>query len=558
VSLRARLALAMMVAALLPMVVVLGVPLMRAGGRAREESLRRLDLARRQARFLVERARREAASRVESAAADLGGNRATLERVLGGPEESAHAVARLLAERHGLEPLEILGANGKILATSRPDRAAGTRSALASVPEGEAVLLPASEDGEAPLALFARRGVADPREPIALVAGRAVGRELIQDVAEITGEPAALLDGSGRVLIRAGGDAVAGERVDGDVPLGEAGFRIRVSSPAGDVRRERRDLWTAFAGIAPFALVSALFVGVLFAERISRPIRALAERADEIASGRAGFALVDPERDEVRRLTRSFERMIDALGESERARLAAERAAAWQEVAQRIAHEVKNPLSPIRLAVQNLLRTREKSPQDLDRALTEESATILEEVESLRRLVDEFSRFARLPRPQPISCDPRQLARQALTLFSRRIEAAGIWVQVDAESAPDHFRADPDQIGQVLKNVLANALDVLEEASDRRLWLLLRAEAGARSMVRFEVRDSGPGLTDEASRRIFEPYFTTRGERGGTGLGMAIAYRIVSDHGGSIEASGAPGRGTTITIRLPVDGPREP
>ena len=557
-SLRARLALAMMVAALLPMVVVVGVPLARAGARAREESERRLDLARRQARFVIERTRRETGSRVESAASELGSNPAAIERVLGGPEEAAHAVARSLAERHGLDPLDLVGADATVLATSRSDLAAGSKSALASIPEGTAVVLPASPESEAGVvSIFVRRGVPYPRESIAIVGGRPIGGDLVRDIAEITGEPASLLDGSGRVLDRSGEPSEPGDRVASDVPLGEGGFRIQVSSPAGDVRRERRDLWTAFAGIAPLALVAALVVGVLFADRISRPIRALALRADEIRTGRVGFALVDPERDEVLRLTRSFERMVDSLAGSERARLAAERVAAWQEVAQRIAHEVKNPLSPIRLAVENLRRTREKAPEDLDRALEEESRTILEEVESLRRLVDEFSRFARLPRPHPIACDPRQLVEQTLSLFASRIDTMGARVRLDAEGAPDRIHADPDQIGQVLKNVLANALDALEEASERQLHVVLRRDDGLGLGIRIEVRDTGKGLTSEEARRIFEPYFTTRKERGGTGLGMAIAYRIVTDHGGSIEAVGLPGRGATITIRLPIAGPKE-
>src|SRR5207245_1912463 len=176
----------------------------------------------------------------------------------------------------------------------------------------------------------------------------------------------------------------------------------------------------------------------------------------------------------------AFNRMLEALSESESQRGAAERIAAWQEVARRIAHEVKNPLSPIRLAVENLRRTRQKAPDEFERSFEEETTTILEEVESLRRLVEEFSLFARLPRPR----------------------------------------------------------------------------GGAR--VRFaeiEIRATGVGFEPEALRRVFEPYFTTRAERGGTGLGMAIAYRIVTDHGGRILAGGAPGRGAAVTVRLPVEGP---
>ena len=248
--------------------------------------------------------------------------------------------------------------------------------------------------------------------------------------------------------------------------------------------------------------------------------------------------------------------MLDALSDSERQRLGAERIAAWQEVAQRIAHEVKNPLSPIRLAVENLRRMRAIGTGEFDRAFEEETGTILEEVDSLRRLVDEFSQFVRLPRPRLVQCSLRELVAQGRALFASRLEAARVRVEIDESEAPPFVLADPEQIGRALKNVVANAIDALEPVAERRLWIKLGRGRGARGeLATIEVRDSGVGLPPEALRRIFEPYFTTRSDRGGTGLGMAIAHRIVTEHGGTIQAEGAPGRGATITIRLPVDGP---
>src|SRR5207245_7681777 len=124
----------------------------------------------------------------------------------------------------------------------------------------------------------------------------------------------------------------------------------------------------------------------------------------------------------------AFNRMLEALSESESQRGAAERIAAWQEVARRIAHEVKNPLSPIRLAVENLRRTRQKAPEEFERSFEEETTTILEEVESLRPVVEEFPLFARLPRPRAIACDLHQLISQTLALFAPRVQAAEVTV----------------------------------------------------------------------------------------------------------------------------------
>jgi nitrogen fixation/metabolism regulation signal transduction histidine kinase len=348
------------------------------------------------------------------------------------------------------------------------------------------------------------------------------------------------------------------------VPLGHDDWRVRISVPAGDAREVRRELFVAFAGVAPFAIASAVIIGTLLAAGISSPIRTLASRAEAIAAERAGgpLSLIN-DTNEVRRLDQSFDQMLDALSQSERQRGAAERIAAWQDVARRIAHEVKNPLSPIKLAVENIRRTREKAPQDLDRSLQEETGTILEEVESLRRLVEEFSLFSRLPRPEPVACDLRQTVQGALTLFAPRIASSSVHVEVKDEGFPERVTADPDQIGRALKNILSNALDSMDALGPdgvRRLDITLRRIMSVRGGVRspfaeIEIRDSGVGLDADGQRRIFEPYYTTRAERGGTGLGMAIAYRIITDHNGRIQATGAPGRGATLTVRLPIDDP---
>ena len=377
----------------------------------------------------------------------------------------------------------------------------------------------------------------------------------------MSGEPVHLLDPDSIIVATSGESHFAEERVTADLPIGGDGWRIRLSVPEGDAWRIRRQLLTSLAGVAPFAVISALIVGALLAQGISRPIRSLVARVDTLTAERAAAPLtVGRARDEVRRLTLSFEQMLEALEESERQRGAAEKIAAWQDVARRIAHEVKNPLSPIRLAVENLRRTRTRSPDDFDRALEEETATILEEVDSLRRLVDEFSKFARMPAPRPASCDLRAIIAQVLALFAPRMVSEAVRVTMNDAESPPSIRADAEQIGRVLKNVISNALDAMQTVSDRHLEITVRRVEGTRRgaaayYVEVAVRDNGTGFTPDALRRVFEPYFTTRSGSGGTGLGMAIAYRIVADHGGTIRAGEAPGGGATITMRLPIGGP---
>jgi two-component system nitrogen regulation sensor histidine kinase NtrY len=599
-----RLTWALVLAALGPMLIVVGATLLRAERRAESEAAARLDIARGQARILLDRHREEAMARLEEAATDLSQDLFAFEAPLGGESAArgegsdgrgtsagrgagasveALEKARTLAQRRGLDYLEILDDEGRILSNSRMDAEAqsGRTSALASLDESGVVVrqIPAevSYPGRTRAAILGRRIVPLANVPLSVAGGRWLDERWLGVVAAITGGPAFLVDPSGAVVVRAGfptaGDAdiappgAAGaepptkgesgrvDRISGEIPVGE-GWRVRVTAPAADVGRARRELGAIALGIAPFALATALVLGIVLAQGITRPIRALAARAEEISAREAAPIRLHPDVDEVRRLTLAFDQMLEALARSEQQRVSAERIAAWQEVAKRIAHEVKNPLSPIKLAVENLQRTRQKAPAELDRALDEESATILEEVESLRRLVDEFSQFARLPAPQLAECDPRAVVDSALALVAPRIAACGVSVDVVSDGAPPAIRADAEQIGRALKNVLLNALDAMETATEPRLRLVLSGpDAAGTGFLMIEVHDTGRGIEPPALKRIFEPYYTTRPERGGAGLGMAITHRIVHEHAGSIHAASAPGRGTTITIRLPIAGP---
>ena len=564
-TLRGRLTCALMAAALLPMAVAVGVMILRAAKTAQQEAEARLEAARKQALVLLDQHKSETVLRIERAAEDLARDPSALEPLRGSAIPAARETARWLAYRHGLDHLEIIGSDGTVLSTSQRDVGVGQLGALAGISEEDVqlrLLPPAAQAGTSRAGFFALRAVPLADERLSIAGGRAVDRQLVSAIAEITGGPASLVGVSGSVVEAAGDASPSRGRLTGEVRLGSADdgdWKIVVSVPAADVRRTRRDLLVAFAGIAPFALASALAVGVALAHGVSRPIRALAARADSISAEQSAPFSLPIEQDEVRSLALSFDRMLEALSQSEKQRLAAERVAAWQEVARRVAHEVKNSLSPIKLAVENLRRTREKAPAEFDRAFDEEASTILEEVESLRRLVDEFSQFARLPRPRPVPCDLEEIVLQALALFSPRIEEGGVRVELTHEGSLEPLLADREQLSRALKNVLTNALDALEPVADRRLAIALRRVEAAAGMegeaVEIEVRDSGVGFEPEALRRVFEPYFTTRAERGGSGLGMAIAYRIVSEHGGMIRASGSPGSGATITIRLPMKGP---
>jgi hypothetical protein len=233
--------------------------------------------------------------------------------------------------------------------------------------------------------------------------------------------------------------------------------------------------------------------------------------------------------------------------------LRAQKTAAWREVAQRIAHEIKNPLTPIQLSAERIQRLMERSAgappsPELAGAVAESAALIGREVATLKRLADEFSQFARFPASQPVPAPLNAIVENALEVFDGRL--AGI--RVHAELAPDLplVPLDPEQIKRAVVNLIDNAAEALERSIHREIWVRTSLDA-ERDVVEITVADSGPGIPLEAKEKLFLPYFSTK-ERG-TGLGLAIVSRIVSEHNGSIRVEENEPTGSRFVMDLPTD-----
>jgi two-component system nitrogen regulation sensor histidine kinase NtrY len=221
----------------------------------------------------------------------------------------------------------------------------------------------------------------------------------------------------------------------------------------------------------------------------------------------------------------------------------AQRLAAWQEVARRIAHEIKNPLTPIQLSAQRL-RKRYLESISKDREIFDQcTATIINQVDEIKRLVTEFSDFARMPRIKKETADLVSLAADTLVLY--REAHKHIAFRLEQEKILS-FAFDPVQIRRVLINLLDNAVSVLGEGG--AVTITVRHDASPQT-VSVTVSDNGPGIPEEVKRRLFEPYFSTR--KSGTGLGLAIANTIVSEHNGTIRVQDNTPTGTTVTVELP-------
>ncbi|HPA95936.1 MAG: PAS domain-containing protein [Thermoanaerobaculia bacterium] len=229
--------------------------------------------------------------------------------------------------------------------------------------------------------------------------------------------------------------------------------------------------------------------------------------------------------------------VLEDLTELERAR----KLAAWSEAARRVAHEIKNPLTPIRLAAERIVAKHRQGSPDLGETLEEGAETIVTSVTRLQAMVDEFSRFARMPQPQPRMISLASLAGELLPLY------AGIRpeVEVRAEVPGDlELYADPDQLRRVLINLLDNAIEATEGPGE---VVIAGNDLGER--VAIEVRDSGRGIPAEQREKVFLPFYSTKGR--GTGLGLAIVLRIVADHNGVIQVADNAPAGTIFRVELP-------
>ena len=295
---------------------------------------------------------------------------------------------------------------------------------------------------------------------------------------------------------------------------------------------------------------SGIVIGVLLGwwttERITRPVERLAAGARAVAGGDLSARVEVLSRDEIGELAQAFNRMTEQHLEQRDRAIQAERVAAWRELARRLAHELKNPLFPLQITIENLQRARESS--EFDEVFRESTTTLLAELGNLKTIIGRFSDFAKMPAPQFETVEVNEIVRGVMKLNDARFHADDrpkVEPRLELAGTDTRIQADPDQLRRALGNLVLNALDAMPDGGT--LTVRTAAHDGC---VRLEISDSGQGLTDEECQRLFTPYYTTK--QHGTGLGLAIVQSVVSDHRGKISVSSASGHGTTFTIDLPV------
>ncbi len=310
------------------------------------------------------------------------------------------------------------------------------------------------------------------------------------------------------------------------------------------------DLDVTISLIGVGTLGAALVLSLLLSKSLSRPLVELAREAGAVAHGEPKPVAARGAA-EIRAFADAFNRAIADLTALRKRLAATERIAARREIARRVAHEIKNPLAPIRAAVETLRRLRARGAPAFDEYFDEATRTVLDEVQRITRIVSEFTEFARLPAPNPAPLDVVELLRAQATLHG----STGTHVAFTSAPCPA-LNADRDQITQLITNLIQNAQYAAESRSaqdNRKALVEVDVRPSGTDKVRIVVTDNGSGLSPEMRARLFEPYATNK--PGGTGLGLAIAQRIAIEHGGEISYSESPGGGATFSVELPISGP---
>jgi nitrogen fixation/metabolism regulation signal transduction histidine kinase len=559
--LRGRLLLAFGLTAVPPLLLLAAAATVLVSGSYERSQAQRLASGLDAVRQRVERLRERAAAQVVAA---------THEDLLTAipREEGDRDLAAAIALRRDLPAFEIVDARGRVVSSSHWPAGIGLPDGDRTFPGDDALRLENVADGYGVAERLALMP-AHPGEwrgaPVAVRGGPFLDGDFLADLGALMGAELALFDAvhgnwiaPARSPLRTwSAPAFADATAAGQVSLAGASHLwaaapLRDGVPVWLVLATPRTPLPAVAarvlpltlGLAAAALAAALVFAALLSGRIAEPVRELAEGARRVAAGDLESAVPVATSDEIGDLARAFNAMTDELRTSRDRILQAERVAAWREMARRLAHELKNPIFPIQLSIETLRRA-EAAGHDIKPLLGVSTETILEELGALRKIIDEFSEFARLPQPVLEPTDVNDVVAQVLSLYEARAATARVETALAARLPP--VAADRTLLGRALGNLVANALEAMPDGGTLRLTTKRRPGA-----VAVEVEDSGPGLTDEQRAHLFTPYFTTK--KDGTGLGLAIVQGIVADHGGRIEVHSTPGQGTTFTLILPTGG----
>ncbi len=546
----------------------------------RADGQRRADLLA-QLRAELDARRREVVRQVEQAAASAG-----VERIVAGDAEYDRAQQEGAAL--DLQFLDVVQPDLTILSSAHWPARFGYKNDWGWAAEDGSAVSDAwpdtawfahipQPDGSSVAALVAVRPTRDRKALV--IGGRPVNAEFLKSLGEAPGMRALLWLPPGEVVDAQGGNPdttklaglvnaarSTGAQATGTVQWTSArstaeaflAFPLRQRDHTEAVLLAGTSLAPEFAlesqilGIGVIVSTSGIVIGILLGwwttERVTRPVTRLATGARAVASGDWSARVEVLSNDEIGELAAAFNKMTEQLAEQRDRAIQAERVAAWRELARRLAHELKNPLFPLQITIENLRKARKLSAAEFEEVFQESTGTLLAEVGNLKTIIGRFSDFARMPPPRFEAVDLNAVIQNVMKLYDAQFKAEGrpkVIPQMALAEGELRIQADGEQLQRAIGNLVLNAIDAMPGGGTLRI-----ASSSDEGHVRLSVSDTGQGLTEEECARLFTPYYTTKLH--GTGLGLAIVQSVVSDHGGKISVRSTPGSGSTFVIELPV------
>lgn len=303
----------------------------------------------------------------------------------------------------------------------------------------------------------------------------------------------------------------------------------------------RNTLIFGIYGVVVFLIV---LIATTFANRIAAPIHRLTLATKRIARGDLDVTVGAQNADgEIGELIRSFELMTKELARSREELVRAERELAWKEMAKQVAHEIKNPLTPMKLSIQHLRQTYKDKIPNFDEVFDQVSRTIIEQIDTLSRIAGEFARFGRMPKPSMESVEINAVISESVALFDQDVN---IEFEMMLEQNLPAVKSDREELRRAFINIIRNGIQAMNNAG--KMTIRSRTENGN---VVIAFRDYGVGMSDEVKAKLFQPNFSTKTD--GMGLGLAITRKSIDDVGGSITAESVVGEGTTVIVSLPIE-----
>ena len=306
---------------------------------------------------------------------------------------------------------------------------------------------------------------------------------------------------------------------------------------------ELREFFIRLGWVYFFMLLSAIGLAYFISKYITRSLQTISDMMHKTdLTKRNEKILIEDPSEEIGKLVDSYNDMIDELGASAAKLARSEREQAWREMAKQVAHEIKNPLTPMRLSVQSFERKFDPKDPEIEKKLAEYSKTLIQQIDTMSNIAGAFSNFAEMPAQQNETLNVVAIVKLALDIFTEK------YIHFIADEEKIIAKLDRTQLIRVVTNLVKNAIQALPEVEVPRILVTVASEG---NIVKIVVADNGIGIADDFKDKIFEPKFTTKSS--GMGLGLGMVKNIVETYKGSIDFTSQPGKGTVFTVRFPKE-----